>query len=589
MDGKDGEITRLKAENIRLQELLAANELKTQKRRDVQSRLDTQIDMFKRIHHISQRTFQVEDFDSFYAIAAEGIVDVFQLEASAVYMLDLYGESMSLVGNCNIVPSGTNRILTINKLWLANKEHWAFDRQKAIMPDAADPEAPWAAFDAAHVIYMPIFDNERSLKGFFLGMITQAGKQFYDFYPTEILSSFTVYCQQMNSVYNNISSIGQARWAMNAKNLFFANLSHEMRTPLNAIIGMVQVAQRSGEAEQYKKGIEQIGISSQHLLGLISDVLDFSKIEEGKMVLEEKTFDIASLLDNLISQFMPQAKEKNIAMTREKTLEGSYTGDATRLSQVLMNLVSNAVKFTPAGGRVTLTVEETGRQADRAIVRFSVRDTGIGITQDFKARLFKPFEQQEPSISRKYGGTGLGLAISRRIVEMMGGDIKVESTVGEGARFYFSIVLGVAPDKQEDISETDDIQLDFSGSTLLLVDDVEINREIVMALLDGTGIRFDCAENGLDAVEMIRKSAPGHYLLVFMDVQMPVMDGLEAAREIRALDHPDAKTLPIIAMTANAFKEDVNDAVNAGMDGHISKPVQYDAIISAIRHVLERR
>jgi CheY-like chemotaxis protein/two-component sensor histidine kinase len=341
-----------------------------------------------------------------------------------------------------------------------------------------------------------------------------------------------------------------------------------------------------------RKCIAQINISSRHLLRLVNDVLDMSKIEEGKLVLERAPFVPDVILDNIISSMHQSAVDKGLSLILDtRGMHGlTLVGDSMRLSQVLINFISNAIKFTPPGGKITLSVDAAARDSEKALILFAVADTGIGMSEEVMARIFLPFEQADSSISRKYGGTGLGLSISRNIIELMGSSVKVESQEGEGTRFSFQVWFDVdrnggsaeAPEQEEPVSK------DFTGRTIMIVDDVEINREIILALLEDTGARCECAADGQEAVDMFTSSPEGRFDLILMDVQMPVMDGCSATRKIRALPRPDAGTVQIIAMTANVFKEDMQMVVEAGMNGHIGKPVEFNDAMNTIEQAFKR-
>jgi signal transduction histidine kinase len=443
----------------------------------------------------------------------------------------------------------------------------------------------------AHAIFSPMFDYRRNLLAVVLGGITLAQKSFYDFHGKEQISSFMVYCQQMNGIYITATALSQAKRAGQAKTEFMANLSHEMRTPMNAIIGMTQIARREIMPPGVERALGQIELSSRHLLGLINDVLDIAKIEKGKMTLTDEPFHLAAVMDSLLSGQKQAAADKNIDLkVRCSNLEHArFRGDSMRLSQVIINLLSNAIKFTDTGGSVSLEVEQLSRKAGDALVKFTVTDTGIGMDQETQQRIFSPFEQADSTISRRFGGTGLGLAISQRIVEMMGGKIQLDSAVNKGSRFYFSVWLTVDnTDPAEEEAASPEIP-DLSGLRVLVVDDVDINQEIIAALFDGTGATLDFADNGQKAVDMVADSPCGYYDLVLMDVQMPVMDGYSATRAIRSLPRQDAETMAILAMTANVFKDDVERSLEAGMNGHVGKPVEYPVLFESIRKALADR
>ncbi len=380
-----------------------------------------------------------------------------------------------------------------------------------------------------------------------------------------------------------------AEAANRSKSEFLSRMSHEMRTPLNAIIGMTQIAGRTDSEERLRDAIKTIGVSSQHLLSLINDVLDMSKIEEGKLDLMPEPFSLSAMVQKMATLIASKAEEKKqryLALL-DASIPDRLVGDAMRLSQVLLNFLSNAVKFTPDGGEVTLRIEKRAQTEQDIALFFSVADTGIGITQEQLARLFAPFSQADGTISARFGGTGLGLVISRRIVQMMGADIAVSSVYGQGSTFSFTVTLPLAGASAvaEDTPDFGDIAGLFAGKRALLVDDVEINRLIAIELLQETGLAMDQATDGQQAVDMVT-STP--YDLVFMDVQMPVMDGYAATRAIRALP-PPAQGTPIIAMSANVFKEDIQASLAAGMNGHVGKPIDLDTMLTAAaKHLLSR-
>ncbi|MCL2677966.1 MAG: response regulator, partial [Clostridiales bacterium] len=509
-----------------------------------------------------------------------------------------------------------------------------------------------------------------------------------------------------------------------AKSNFLANMSHEIRTPMNAIIGMTSIGISAAAPERMKYCFSKIEDASKHLLGVINDILDMSKIEAGKFELSPAEFNFESVLRRVVGvvHFRVDEKKQKFDVHIDKTIPHSLTGDDQRLSQVITNLLNNAVKFTPENGSISLGARLAGEEDGICAIEFAISDTGIGISREQQARLFKSFQQAESDTTRKFGGTGLGLAISKNIVEMMGGAIWVESELGKGSSFKFTVrmqrgenkrqgllnseinignvriltvdddpdvlvyfkdimqelgiscdvvgsaedaleiveqkgqyniyfvdwklpgmdgvelskklkdkaaapgkavvimisaaewneiedearetgvdkflskplfpsalvdiineCLGMNPKQKEDaLSEAVDI---FKNLCILLAEDVEINRDIVLALLEPTGLRIDCAENGLEAVRMFSE-APEKYGMIFMDVQMPEMDGYEATRTIRALGLPNAKDIPIIAMTANVFREDVEKCLAAGMNGHVGKPLDIADVLRQLKQHL---
>ena len=388
-------------------------------------------------------------------------------------------------------------------------------------------------------------------------------------------------------------AVRAANLANEHKGEFLARMSHEIRTPMNAIIGLTNIVQRR-LADSYKddEGIDevkghlrQIEVSSQHLLGLLNDILDISKIEAGKIELSDEVMDLPKLVNTVAGIIKPRCDEKNITFDVKLSEFAPFTflADSLRLRQVLINLLGNAVKFTPELGKVEFRVDRINRSDDETCVKFSVRDTGIGIAPEAIEAIFEPFEQGNGKITRQFGGTGLGLAISRKIIQLFGGDITVTSTHGEGSEFSFSIWF---KETDEEIPEIEEIIRDasgkFKGKRALLVDDVEINRMVFMSLLEETGMDIDEAEDGSVALNMFRSSEERQYDIIFMDVQMPIMDGYEATQQIRALPRADARDVPIITLTANAFKEDIDKAIKSGMNAHISKPVEMDKLVEVL-------
>ncbi|MDL2289060.1 response regulator, partial [Oscillospiraceae bacterium OttesenSCG-928-F05] len=391
-------------------------------------------------------------------------------------------------------------------------------------------------------------------------------------------------------------AVGDANRANAHKGEFLARMSHEIRTPMNAIIGLTAIVQKklSGmdpenpDIAAVGTHIGQIEASSQHLLGLLNDILDLSKIEAGRIELSEEIVEISRLADTVAGIIRPRCEEKNIRFITHCDVfdPPAFSVDSLRLRQVLINLLGNAVKFTPECGEITFSIHRRGRKGGKTLVEFTVRDSGIGIAEEALGKIFESFEQGGSDVSRTHGGTGLGLAISKRIVELFGGEIKAESVLGEGSVFSFEIWLQDSAVEATEKGPAGDISGRFEGINLLLVDDVDINRMIVVSMLEGTGIHIDEARDGEAAVAMFGASPPGHYAMVLMDIQMPLMDGYEATDRIRAMDRPDAKTVPIVAQTANAFKEDIDKATARGMNGHLAKPVEMEMLFELLhRHL----
>ncbi|MCL2126539.1 MAG: response regulator [Oscillospiraceae bacterium] len=573
------------------------------------------------------------------------------------------------------------------------------------------------------VIFLTARDDESSEReGFDLGAVDYMTKPFSAPLLIKRIENQLLIVRKSKEL---ISALNEAKNASLAKGSFLANMSHEIRTPMNAIIGMAQVAAKTEDVKKLKYCMSMVENSSTHLLSIINDILDMSKIEAGKLDMDNAPFNMQDVLIRISNLFAEKIEFKNIRFNiiLGENMRRNYIGDELRLSQVIVNLLSNAVKFTPEDGKIELMVNEIEKEANYHVLRFSVSDTGIGMTEEQIGKLFNAFTQAESSTTSKYGGTGLGLAISKSIVEKMNGTIWVESEPGNGSTFFFEVQLersgkpeSKIPAKtlskdvkvlviDEDISETDyltviinsfgisadvafsfdeainlikaaetarkpyDVILmdytfidgdsierlksssdvsnishiiimssflhwnkvgeklkkigidkyiakpmfpsslldtinvttggtvmnagsdagavaespDFSDISILLAEDIEINQEIFISLLEETQATIDVAESGKVAVEKFKQN-PDTYDIIIMDVQMPEMDGYEATRTIRDMKFDKAKTIPIIAMTANAFKEDIDRCIACGMDDHLAKPIDMNAVIEKISH-----
>ena len=392
-------------------------------------------------------------------------------------------------------------------------------------------------------------------------------------------------------------AVGEAKLANEHKGTFLARMSHEIRTPMNAIIGMTKIVRRkirggNFDLSDVQENINQIETSSQHLLGLLNDILDISKIEAGKIELYIEEIDLLKLAQTVVTIIQPRCDEKKITFeTRFDIPSGrTYKSDALRLRQVLINLLGNAVKFTPENGNITLEIirkESSGAETEgKAIIDFSIRDTGIGISEKVIGSLFTPFQQADNQVAQKHGGTGLGLSISQNIVQMFGGKITAQSELGKGSEFHFSLLLPETLAENKEEIHTEETSGRLKGKRALLVDDVDINRFIASNMLETTGIEIDEANDGIAAVKAFQEHPENTYDIIYMDVQMPEMNGYEAARAIRALDRADAKTVPIIALTANAFKEDIDKSLASGMNAHLAKPMDMEKTIAVTYRLL---
>ncbi|MCL2213617.1 MAG: transporter substrate-binding domain-containing protein [Treponema sp.] len=388
----------------------------------------------------------------------------------------------------------------------------------------------------------------------------------------------------------------EAQSANRAKSNFLANMSHEIRTPLNAIIGMTEICKHTSNIDKKDYALGKIEDASTHLLGLVNDVLDMSKIEANKLELSPVRYNFRNMLQKVINviNFRLDEKKQKLLINIDDKIPLHFIGDDQRLAQVITNLLSNAVKFTPKEeGIIRFNAVLTGKTETEYELKIEVADNGIGISEEQKNRLFNAFGQADSGISRKFGGTGLGLVISKRIVELMGGTIWIESELGKGACFIFTVKAQKCDDEQTEQTEPvyEMYHNEYAGKSLLLVEDIEINREIIIALLADSGLAIDCAVNGKDALDRIVADS-NKYDIVFMDLQMPLMDGYEAARRIRAMEAELEKVtsvyrhIPIVAMTANVFKDDIEACLYAGMDDHLGKPLNINEVFGKLRKYL---
>ena len=379
--------------------------------------------------------------------------------------------------------------------------------------------------------------------------------------------------------------------ANKAKTDFLSNMSHDIRTPMNAIIGITSLIRHdAGNKAKVIEYADKIDISSQHLLGIINDVLDMSKIEAGKTVFKYSDFSILDFVQELDTIFHSQIYEKKQTLTiiKESIRHEWVNGDQVHLMQIFSNLLSNAIKYTQEGGKIQFLVEECETKSSvYAKYRFLVSDNGMGMSADFKETIFDPFTRAESSVTNKIQGTGLGMAITRNLVEAMGGTIDVESEPGQGSCFEVLIDLKIAENRtvalaaQEDERDGNILQ----GMRFLCAEDNELNAEILTELLKIEGAECTICENGEEILKAFEQSAPGDYDMILMDIQMPVLNGYEATKAIRRSSHKLAKTIPIIAMTANAFSEDIQHSLAAGMNAHVSKPVEMKVLEKTIRSI----
>ncbi len=453
-----------------------------------------------------------------------------------------------------------------------------------------------------HVIYCGVLDPIRGYTR------KQLEYRYYDRDEQMILLSRTdltdIYLEQQRQQKALQEALEAAEEANRAKSLFFSNMSHDIRTPMNAIVGFATLLEQKAYCEeQVREYTGKILNSSKLLLSLINDVLDISQIESGKTVLNISEINLSELVGELDLMIRPQAMEHNqefCLQMKDMTCE-NFLGDKIRITQVLMNILNNAVKYTPDGGRIDFIVRNDPRQnGDKVNVYFTVKDNGIGISQDFIKEIFEPFSREKNKIVEKLQGTGLGLAITKNLVDLMGGEITVDSEPGKGSAFTvrFQLQISVKWKTCQQVNELemtteenhadeganrDTNDLPLQGIRILAAEDNELNAEILSELLHIAGAECEIVSNGQEVVQRFLELQPEECSLILMDISMPVMDGYEAARKIRSLDCERARTVPIIAMTANAFTEDQEKSLASGMNAHLSKPVDMDKMIQVIQ------
>jgi signal transduction histidine kinase len=383
----------------------------------------------------------------------------------------------------------------------------------------------------------------------------------------------------------------EARNASHAKSEFLSNMSHEIRSPLNAVIGMIVIASETDDIQTIKGYLKKAYSAGKHLLGLINDILDMSKIEANKLELSYSEFNFMKMLTEIVNEASVRAEEKHqdITVNVNENVPPVITGDELRLSQIIMNLLTNAIKFTPEKGSIKVNAEKLDEQDGEITMRIEVADNGIGISPEQQKKLFTSYNQADSSIAQKFGGTGLGLAISKQVVELMRGKIWIESELDKGSKFIFTIKAGKGTGNAGEASssqgESGETGFDFSEYTILIAEDDEINREIMSVLLEKTGISIDFAENGKKAVSLFQQH-PERYNMILMDVHMPEMNGYEATRAIRESGLETAKNIQIIALTADVFKEDIEKCLAAGMDGHLGKPIFPNELYAKMKKIL---
>ncbi len=383
----------------------------------------------------------------------------------------------------------------------------------------------------------------------------------------------------------------EARSANQAKSDFLSHMSHDIRTPINGIMGMTEIALKNvSDAVRVEDCLCKISNSSQHLLSLINDVLDMSQIESGKVTVNSAPMNMTDTTDECASIIDGQLQSRDVELIREfgDFAHPNLIGDELHLRQILINVLGNAVKFTPDGGKIYFRVRETGSADGRAHFHFEIEDTGIGMKPEFLQHIWEPFAQEDGGNRTNYKGTGLGMAITKQFVDMMDGTITVESRLHEGSKFVIELSFDIDQHVAADVEAPEETELHLDGMRVMLVEDNELNAEIAQFMLEEVGITVTCVENGQLALEMFQNQAAGSFDLILMDIMMPVMNGLDATRAIRALDRPDAKVIPIVAMTANAYEDDIRNAREAGMNGHLAKPIDTGLLYRTLSELYHR-
>ncbi len=399
-------------------------------------------------------------------------------------------------------------------------------------------------------------------------------------------------------------ALSVAEEASKAKTIFLSNMSHEIRTPMNAIIGLNNLAYHDPTAsDKVKEYLTKMGNSARHLLAIINDILDMSRIESGRMVIKNEEFSFAKSLEQVNTMIDGQCQDKGLIYECQISgeIDDYYRGDAMKLRQVMINILGNAVKFTPKGGRVSLFVEEGARYNGKVVLKLVFKDTGIGMSKEYLPHLFDVFSQEEVISTSQYGSTGLGMPITKSIVELMNGHMEVESEKGKGTIFTVTVTLGESGRRRNRTADQDmrsgkntavsgdqgEKKVDLKGRRILLAEDVDVNAEIMIMILSMRDMQVDHVSNGQIAVKKFASNQPGYYDAILMDMRMPVMDGLEATRTIRGMDREDAVRIPIIALTANAFDEDVQHSMQAGLNAHLSKPVEAEELFEVLETFIE--
>lgn len=558
------------------QEMVVYNELSEEEKKVTVDVAFGEIDTSDRLHTMGLSTIALNLFDR--GGQSRVALDMLALKLQEYYHLD------------NLIVTNFGRDYMVNScayIWKRTKRYQTWDGivhcaeaqyQRLVREGYAHTVTPITETDRKNPVFGSFIDDDMENgiiyhmqdNGQYSGSIIFVGID-----PSVLTDSVERKCfDEVTTIIQNRINLERHDLSAQAKSDFLARMSHEIRTPMNGIIGMTEIALQENQTEARRIDcLKKIDSTSNYLLGLLNDILDMSKIESGKMKLVVGQCNLRQMINNISVLLETKMTEKNMHFVQEITLEHDWVlGDELRLKQILVNLLSNAVKYSNAGGHIRLAVTERTVDEKYADFTFEVQDDGIGIAEDKQKLIFLSFEQVDESANARRQGSGLGLAICSRLVRMMDSDIELESSPNKGSTFRFTIRLSILENTSPVTAKTIE-KKDYTGKKVLVVEDNELNMEIISTILKGYGITVESAWNGEEAVSRVKEQVPGYYDLILMDIMMPVMDGLEATRKIRTIERADCRTVPIVAMSANAFDEDVRVSLESGMNGHLSKPI----------------
>lgn len=614
--------SELKADKLPFQQLLSSTlERLTLKNAELKA-LEEEItqDNVRRLHEnfdIEAENFNIikwMEFHNFFNTMSDLIEDTKDLKSSIRMVIEQVGKFLELDRILVILVSPEKLVATITYQWALNDQNIIGQNQYSVTSDDVIQMIKTYAnckvvdvnkllknykntsYTGKHTNISSILSNSTLScplieEGSILGVILyEKTEENYNWSDNER------YCiEEATRIINNALNKLYADSANQAKSSFLSNMSHEIRTPMNAIIGMTEIAKRTmPDTNTVTECLNKIDLASHHLLNLINDILDMSKIESGRMKLNKEPLVLSDIINRVDSIVRPQATEKEVHFDIVSLYDTqNIIGDSLRLSQIMVNILGNALKFTPKDGTISFTIEEISKSDTRADIKFTISDTGIGISEDAKKKIFTAFEQANDNTASQYGGTGLGLTISNDFVHLMGGKLEVESEAGKGSSFFFTLPFALPTPEQQQLlqKETEETQEEYEEYDLtdlhfLMAEDNELNAEIAKTMLEMSGAKITVVSNGQEAVSAFKAAPKGTYQCILMDVNMPVMNGYEATKSIRSLSHEDAKTIPILALTANAFDEDKKDALEAGMNGHVAKPIELNILVNQIQRLL---